>query len=202
MLRLFPAFTLILMIGPVCAGLIGTILPAFGYLPALGGDVISIDPWRDLINQPGLGMSIRLSLINGLIATLISFLVVILFCAAWQGTRIFGVMQRMLSPILSVPHAAAAFGLAFLIAPTGWIVRAVAPLAGWERAPDIVTLQDPLGIALIAGLVAKEIPFLLLMTLAALPQADADQTRQVALTLGYGRVVFWPLPGPCCNLSL
>ena len=191
MLRLFPAFTLILMIGPVCAGLIGTILPAFGYLPALGGDVISIDPWRDLINQPGLGISIRLSLINGLIATLISFLVVILFCAAWQGTRIFGVMQRLLSPILSVPHAAAAFGLAFLIAPTGWIVRAIAPLAGWERPPDIVTLQDPLGIALIAGLVAKEIPFLLLMTLAALPQADADRTRQVALTLGYGRVVGW-----------
>ncbi|MET4734476.1 putative thiamine transport system permease protein [Thalassospira sp. MBR-102] len=191
MLRLFPAFTLILMIGPVCAGLIGTILPAFGYLPALGGDVISIDPWRDLINQPGLGISIRLSLINGLIATLISFLVVILFCAAWQGTRIFGVMQRLLSPILSVPHAAAAFGLAFLIAPTGWIVRAVAPLAGWERPPDIVTLQDPLGIALIAGLVAKEIPFLLLMTLAALPQADADRTRQVVLTLGYGRVVGW-----------
>ena len=191
MLRLFPAFTLILMIGPVCAGLIGTILPAFGYLPALGGDVISIDPWRDLINQPGLGISIRLSLINGLIATLISFQVVILFCAAWQGTRIFGVMQRLLSPILSVPHAAAAFGLAFLIAPTGWIVRAVAPLAGWERPPDIVTLQDPLGIALIAGLVAKEIPFLLLMTLAALPQADADRTRQVALTLGYGRVVGW-----------
>ncbi len=191
MLRLFPAFTLILMIGPVCAGLIGTMLPAFGYLPALGGDRLSIDPWRDLVDQPGLGISVRLSLVNGLIATLISFLVVILFCAAWQGTRIFGVMQRLLSPILSVPHAAAAFGLAFLIAPTGWIVRAVAPLVGWDRPPDIVTLHDPLGIALIAGLVAKEIPFLLLMTLAALPQADADRTRQVALTLGYGRVVGW-----------
>lgn len=191
MLRIIPALTLILMIGPVFAGLIGTVLPAFGYLPALGGGGISIDPWRDLINQPGLGISIRLSLINGLIATLISFLVVILFCAAWQGTRIFGVMQRLLSPILSVPHAAAAFGLAFLIAPTGWIVRAVASITGWDRPPDIITLQDAWGIALIAGLVAKEIPFLLLMTLAALPQADADRTRQVAVTLGYGRVVGW-----------
>jgi len=191
MLRFFPAFTLILMIGPVCAGLIGTMLPAFGYLPALGGDGISIDPWRDLLRQPGLAISVRLSLVNGLVATLISFSLVMLFCAAWQGTRIFAVMQRLLSPILSVPHAAAAFGLAFLIAPSGWIVRAVAPFAGWDRPPDIVTLHDPMGIALIAGLVAKEIPFLLLMTLAALPQADADRTRQVVLTFGYGRVAGW-----------
>ncbi len=191
MLRFVPALTIILMIGPVCAGLIGTILPAFGYLPALGGDRFSVGPWQDLLAQPGLGISMRLSLVNGLAATLISLGVVVLFCAAWQGTRIFAVMQRLLSPILSVPHAAAAFGLAFLIAPSGWIVRAIAPLGGWDRPPDIVTLQDPLGMALIVGLVVKEIPFLLLMTLAALPQADADRTRKIALTLGYGRVVGW-----------
>ncbi|WP_417814661.1 ABC transporter permease [Thalassospira alkalitolerans] len=191
MLRFVPALTIILMIGPVCAGLIGTILPAFGYLPALGGNRFSVGPWQDLLAQPGLGISMRLSLVNGLAATLISLGVVVLFCAAWQGTRIFSVMQRLLSPILSVPHAAAAFGLAFLIAPSGWIVRAIAPLGGWDRPPDIVTLQDPLGMALIVGLVVKEIPFLLLMTLAALPQADADRTRKIALTLGYGRVVGW-----------
>ncbi|WP_417811679.1 ABC transporter permease [Thalassospira alkalitolerans] len=191
MLRFVPALTIILMIGPVCAGLIGTILPAFGYLPALGGNRFSVGPWQDLLAQPGLGISMRLSLVNGLAATLISLGVVVLFCAAWQGTRIFAVMQRLLSPILSVPHAAAAFGLAFLIAPSGWIVRAIAPLGGWDRPPDIVTLQDPLGMALIVGLVVKEIPFLLLMTLAALPQADADRTRKIALTLGYGRVVGW-----------
>ncbi|WP_417814281.1 ABC transporter permease [Thalassospira alkalitolerans] len=191
MLRFVPALTIILMIGPVCAGLIGTILPAFGYLPALGGNRFSVGPWQDLLAQPGLGISMRLSLVNGLAATLISLGVVVLFCAAWQGTRIFAVMQRLLSPILSVPHAAAAFGLAFLIAPSGWIVRAIAPLGGWDRPPDIVTLQDPLGMALIVGLVVKEIPFLLLMTLAALPQADTDRTRKIALTLGYGRVVGW-----------
>tara|TARA_R110000868_G_scaffold165328_4_gene398400 strand:+ start:12043 stop:13728 length:1686 start_codon:yes stop_codon:yes gene_type:complete len=191
MLRFVPALTIILMIGPVCAGLIGTILPAFGYLPALGGNRFSVGPWQDLLAQPGLGISMRLSLVNGLAATLISLGVVVLFCAAWQGTRIFAVMQRLLSPILSVPHAAAAFGLAFLIAPSGWIVRAIAPLGGWDRPPDIVTLQDPLGMALIVGLVVKETPFLLLMTLAALPQADADRTRKIALTLGYGRVVGW-----------
>ncbi|MDP2696635.1 ABC transporter permease [Thalassospira sp.] len=191
LLRLAPILTVAVMLGPVIAGLIGTVLPAFGYLPVLGGDHFRIDPWRDLAAMPGLGQSMRLSFVNGLAATLISFGAVVLFCAAWQGTRSFALMQRVLSPILSVPHAAAAFGLAFLIAPSGWIARIFANIGGWDRPPDILTVQDGWGLALIAGLVVKEIPFLLLMTLAALPQADAQRTQQVALTLGYGRVSGW-----------
>ncbi|WP_297003559.1 MULTISPECIES: ABC transporter permease [unclassified Thalassospira] len=191
MLRFVPILTIVLMIGPVSAGLIGTVLPAFGILPALGGTTPSLDPWQALFAQPGLGASIRLSFVNGLIATAISVAIVMLFCAAWQGTRIFRAMQRVLSPILSVPHATAAFGLAFLIAPSGWIVRLVAQFAGWDRPPDIAIIHDPWGMALIAGLVAKEIPFLFLMTLSALPQADTDRTAQVTATLGYGKTAGW-----------
>lgn len=191
MLRFVPILTIVLMIGPVSAGLIGTVLPAFGILPALGGTTPSLDPWQALFAQPGLDASIRLSFVNGLIATAISVAIVMLFCAAWQGTRIFRAMQRVLSPILSVPHATAAFGLAFLIAPSGWIVRLVAQFAGWDRPPDIAIIHDPWGMALIAGLVAKEIPFLFLMTLSALPQADTDRTAQVTATLGYGKTAGW-----------
>ncbi len=179
------------MIGPVSAGLIGTLLPAFGVLPALGGTSVSLDPWAALFAQPGLAASVRLSFVTGVMATAISVAIVMLFCAAWQGTRIFHAMQRILSPILSVPHATAAFGLAFLIAPSGWIVRLVAQLAGWDRPPDIATIHDPWGMALVAGLVAKEIPFLFLMTLSALPQADAERTAQVTRTLGYGKIAGW-----------
>lgn len=129
MLRFVPILTILLMIGPVSAGLIGTLLPAFGILPALGGTSVSLDPWAALFAQPGLAASVRLSFVTGVMATAISVAIVMLFCAAWQGTRIFHAMQRILSPILSVPHATAAFGLAFLIAPSGWIVRLVAQLA-------------------------------------------------------------------------
>ena len=191
MLRFVPIITLFFMVGPVSAGLIGTILPSFGILPALGGDGVSLDPWRALLTQPGLDLSIRLSLINGLAATLISVVIVMLFCAAWQGTRVFRVLQRLLSPILSVPHATAAFGLAFLIAPSGWIARLVAQVAGWDRPPDLAIIHDPIGLAMIVGLVIKEIPFLFLMTLAALPQADTDRTAQVTASLGYGRITGW-----------
>ena len=191
MLRFVPIITLFFMVGPVSAGLIGTILPSFGILPALGGDGASLDPWQALLAQPGLDHSIGLSLINGLAATLISVVIVMLFCAAWQSTRVFRVLQRLLSPILSVPHATAAFGLAFLIAPSGWIARLVAQVAGWDRPPDLAIIHDPIGLAMIVGLVIKEIPFLFLMTLAALPQADTDRTAQVTASLGYGRITGW-----------
>ncbi len=38
--RLAPYLVMLLLTGPVLAGLAGTLLPAFSYLPALGGDRI------------------------------------------------------------------------------------------------------------------------------------------------------------------
>ena len=138
------------------------------------------------------------ALAAGLVTTSISLCVVLLFVAGWAGTRIFARIQQMISPLLAVPHAAAAFGLAFLIAPSGMLSRLVSPeLSGWQRPPDLLIVNDPMGLSMIAGLVAKEIPFLLLVTLAALPQVDVARTRTLAASLGYGRVagfVFgvWP----------
>jgi putative thiamine transport system permease protein len=42
-----------------------------------------------------------------------------------------------------------------------------------------------------AGLLLKEVPFLFLMVLSALPQADADRGMIVARTLGYGPLAGW-----------
>ncbi|MCF2905991.1 ABC transporter permease subunit [Octadecabacter sp. CECT 8868] len=192
MLRFLPAVTLFAMLGPVIAGLWGTVLPAFGHLPAAGLMGPSLDPFRTLMDWAGLTSASRLSLSTGLIATSISLAIVVMFVAGWSGTRTFRLLERLLSPLLSVPHAAAAFGLAFLIAPSGWIARLVSPsLTGWDRPPDLLILQDPLGIALIAGLVVKEVPFLLLMTIAALGQAQPRRSLMVAQSLGYGRVTGW-----------
>ncbi|APZ53801.1 putative thiamine transport system permease protein [Salipiger abyssi] len=193
MLRLAPALTLLVMLGPVAAGLAGTLLPAFGVMPALGRIEPGLMPFRDLMAWPGLPRAMALSAGTGLAATALALGLTVLICAGWQGTRAFRWLERALSPLLSVPHAAAAFGLAFLIAPSGWIARAIAPLAGWERPPDLLILQDPLGLSLIAGLVVKEVPFLLLMTLAALPALRPGQSLATARSLGYGRSTGWLL---------
>jgi len=75
---------------------------------------------------------------------------------------------RLLTPFLAAPHAAMAIGLAFLLSPSGWIARALAPFLGWDRPPMWATVNDPGGVALILGLMVKEVPFLLLVILSAL----------------------------------
>ncbi len=192
LLRWFPAAALLLLLGPIAAGLLGTLLPAFGYLPALGQDTFGLEPWRAFFATPGVFESIRLSFVTGLAVTALSFAVVILFVAGWHGTASFARVQKLLSPLLSVPHVTVAFGLAFLLAPSGWIFRLTSPwLTGYERPPDLIIVQDPDGLALIAGLAVKEIPFLFLMTLAAIGQVDAASVRTMARTLGYGTTAAW-----------
>ena len=145
--RLGPPLTVLLLAGPIVAGLLGTILPAFGYLPALGGVGFSFDPFRQLFGQPGIWMSVLLSLATGLATTAVSLTIVLVFVAGFAGTRLFGRVQHLISPLLSVPHAAAAFGLAFLIAPSGMIARMLSPeLTGWERPPDLLIVNDPMGL--------------------------------------------------------
>ncbi len=193
-LRALPALTLLAMLGPVVAGLAGTVLPAFGHMPTIGASGPSLAPFAALLDWPGLGAAVWVSVFTGLMATVASLGAVVLITAGWWGTRPFRWLERALSPLLAVPHAAAAFGLAFLIAPSGWLARLASPgLTGWERPPDLLIVNDPWGLSLVAGLVAKEIPFLLLMTLAALVQADVARSLRVAQALGHGRLSAWLL---------
>lgn len=189
---LFPFLVSGLLCGPVLAGLTGVLLQAFGHFPQAGIVGPSLDPFRGLFAWAGLGASVRLSVFTGLTATAASLAITVAIVAGWHGTRAFGLLRTALAPLLSVPHAAVAFALAFLIAPSGLISRLLSPWAtGWTRPPDILILNDPAGLSLIAGLVVKEVPFLLLMTLAALNQTNPTQSTVVARSLGYGRVAAW-----------
>ncbi len=191
-LPILPLVTLAVMLGPVLAGLWGTVLPAFGHLPAAGEVGPSLAPVQALFDWPGLPRAVALSVMTGIGATVIALVIVAPLTAGWSGTRSFRALERALSPLLSVPHAAAAFGLAFLIAPSGWVARLVSPgLTGWDRPPDLLIVQDQWGLAMMAGLVVKEVPFLLLMTLSALGQTDAIRAQAVSAALGYGRVTGW-----------
>ncbi|MGH6927831.1 MAG: hypothetical protein ACREEV_05910, partial [Dongiaceae bacterium] len=146
LLRAVPALTLALFVAPVAAGFLGTALPAFGWLPVLGGTELSLAPWRRLLLAPELPSALRLTLTSGLAASIASVAIVIMFCAAAHGTRLFRAIERLLAPLLAVPHAAVALGLAFLLAPSGWVVRLLSPWAtGWTTPPDLATVQDPLG---------------------------------------------------------
>lgn len=183
---------MLLFLAPVGAGLIGTWLPAVGIFPALGGREFSLAGWRELFAYPGLGSALRLTLVSGLLSSLLSLVLVVGFVASCSERRSFQTLRRLIAPLLAVPHVAVAIGLAFLIAPSGWLVRLISPWAsGWATPPDIATVQDPYGLALTLGLVIKEMPFLFLMTLAALHQTHADRRLAIARSLGYGPVTAW-----------
>ncbi|WP_311063481.1 ABC transporter permease subunit [Halomonas sp. DWK9] len=192
MLRLAPLLILALLVIPVTAGLGMVLLPAFGYLPVLGSEQANLSAWQMLFAQPGLGRSVTVSFVSGLASTALALLIVVLFLAASQGTWLDRSLRRLVSPLLAIPHAAVAFGFAFLIAPSGLMARLISPwLSGWEAPPDALIVNDPWGLALTFGLVLKEAPFLLLMSLAALPQLQAEQRLRLARSLGYAPTLAW-----------
>ena len=191
MLRLAPLLIIALLVIPVAAGLGMVLLPAFGYLPILGSEQANLSAWQMLFAQPGLGRSVAVSFASGLASTALALLIVVLFLAASQGTWLDRSLRRLVSPLLAIPHAAVAFGFAFLIAPSGLMARLISPwLSGWEAPPDALIVNDPWGLALTFGLVLKEAPFLLLMSLAALPQLQAERLR-LARSLGYAPTLAW-----------
>ncbi|MEC9344417.1 MAG: ABC transporter permease subunit [Pseudomonadota bacterium] len=208
MLGAAPTLAIAVLAGPILVGLLATVLPAFGYFPVLGGVSFSLDPWREFFAMPGIVRSALVSLAAGLVTPLVALVAVAAFMAGWSHTRLFRSVLHLVSPLLSVPHAAAAFGLAFLLAPSGWLMRLVSPeLTGFTRPPDWLVVHDQLGLAMMAGLVVKEIPFLFLMALAALPQARPRDHAMTATSLGYGRMAgflhaVWPQVYPQIRLAV
>lgn len=152
--------------------------------------------WRDLLGHPSLWRALGMSLWTGLAATAVS-----VAATAWVLSRSFPGPAwtrtlRWLPPMLSVPHAALAIGIAFLIAPSGWLLRALSPWAtGFDAPPPWQTTQDPWGLGLMAVLVAKEVPFLLWAAATELQRADTAQRLarelQVAQALGYAPQRAW-----------
>jgi putative thiamine transport system permease protein len=180
----------------VAAGLLFVLLPAFGYFPALGGTAVSLQPWRDLLAYPGLASAMRATLVSALVAVPVA-LGLAMLALAWiapAGAPSSGlprIAAKLLSWLLATPHAAFALGLAFLIAPSGWLVRIAALALPIDTPPDLLVPRDPWGFSLAAGLVLKEMPFLFFAGLTALSQLDAPRMLGIGASLGYRPGIAW-----------
>ena len=167
--------------------------------------------WQALMADPQTGRAMALSAWTGLAATALSVAVAAMLLSRGFPGPGWARLVRSLPPLLATPHAAFAIGLAFLLAPSGWLLRALSPWAtGLDAPPPWPTTQDPWGLGLIAALVAKEVPFLLWAAATQLQRDDVSRrwSRELDLarSLGYApnrawwRVVWpqlWPrLAGP------
>ncbi len=186
LLRASPPLVATALVVAVLAGLAGSLAPAFALFHPQGPN---LDAFRALAAWPGLAAAASLSLVTGLISTALALALSILITAALHQHPAFAAFRHSLAPLLALPHAAAALGLAFLIAPSGWIARALSPWAtGWTQPPDLLIPGDPFGLSLTFGLIAKELPFLMLVMLAALSQTDTARRMQLARSLGYADI--------------
>jgi putative thiamine transport system permease protein len=161
-----------------------------------------VTAWRDLWVDTQTWRAVRLTLITGLLASgLAMALAAWLLSHHFPGRR-WAQLVRALGPLLAVPHAAFAIGLAFLIAPSGWLLRGLSPWAtGLEAPPPWPTTQDPWGFGLVLVLVAKEVPFLLWAAATQLQRADVAHTwlreLQAARSMGYApRTAWWRVLWP------
>lgn len=187
---LSPKLLILILILPVLCGLICVLLPALSWVPALEKTTLNLQGFIDLWQTPGITQMAALSLATGLVSTLLAFGITLMILAAFFNSVWLQRIEHLLSPILVIPHAAAAIAVGFLIAPSGMFARLISPwLSGWELAPDGMFPHDPYGISIILGLTLKELPFLLLMALGALAQPELGkklrQQYTVALNLGY-----------------
>ena len=185
------ALVLVGLILPIFAGVLQTLRAAFGLHDALIGSGFSLNGWAKLASLPGFGTSLRLSLVTGIGSTVIALGLAIGLCALVHGRMDSAHSNRLLTPILAMPHAALAIGLAFLIAPAGWIARLLATALGWTSPPLIASVNDPWGAALLLSLVVKELPFLLLVLIAALGQVPVARHLAAGQALGYDVGAIW-----------
>lgn len=176
------------------------------------GALFDAAAWHALVQDPQWPRALGLTLWTGLASTALAWWGAAALLAQGFVRQSLDRLLRGLPVMLATPHAAFAIGLAFLLAPSGWLLRALSPwLTGFDLPPPWPTTQDPGGLGLIAALTAKEIPFLLWTAATQLQRDDLRQRwraeHALAQTLGYSpqraywRVVwsqlgdrlFWPL---------
>ena len=191
-LSYFPKIVLSVFFIAIIFGLLGTWLPAFGYLPVIGQHSFSLNPWQELIAHPSLSKSLTATLISGWGAALGSLSVALAIVVLSYGSQPWRYLERALAPILSIPHAAFAIGFGFLISPSGWLIRLISPgLTGFDESPDWSILQDPHGLSLMVALIIKETPFLLLIIIGALNRLRLPENLAIGRSLGYQPVQVW-----------
>ena len=151
--------------------------------------------WRALLADPQLPRTLTLSLTTGLVSTALALLACLVLVTHLWGTAMWQRVAHALGPMLALPHAAFAIGLALLVMPAGLLARLLAPLLGWSAPPDWPTVNDPHGVGLTAVLLGKELPFLLWNAMALLERPDVAQSLRGWLasgaTLGYRQSAIW-----------
>lgn len=153
--------------------------------------VFDSQAWYNLFQDPQLPKAFALTLSSSIGSTLLALILSLAIAIQLYLSPWWQRLQQKLPWLLSFPHAAFAIGLGFLIAPSGWLARIIAPLLSWDSPPQWITTQDPYAISLTIALALKESWFLLWILGSLLQQKQIQAQLTTAATLGYQRYQIW-----------
>ncbi|WP_413699397.1 ABC transporter permease [Psychromonas sp. KJ10-10] len=181
--------TLLICFLPMLPGLSGLLLAAFGINPLLAEFQWTISGFTQLMQFPGIGQSILMTINISIISTFLAVLISFLILRSWYQSSHWQKIENAIAPILALPHVAFAIGFAFLFTPSGFISRVSVYLFDIALFNDIQVIKHQLG--LIIALTIKEVPFIIFMSIALLKQLNLKQTLQCAQSLGFNQRQAW-----------
>lgn len=184
--RLAPALLVVVaLFGGAIAGAVRTSVS-----PLAGG--VSLDAWRELLEDPAFSESLLFTARVAFLSTLVSVLLAVVLAGALRRR---GTLIRALATMpVPVPHLLAAAVAVLWLAPGGLAERIVGEL-------PVELIRDRQGLGIVLVYVYKETPFLMLLLLAAMGRSLSEREEAAAM-LGAGpwqrlRWVIWPtIRGP------
>ena len=190
--KVLAIFLGILIIIPIIFGFIGFFLPSFGYFPILGKSEFNLNYFYISFNIAGISKSIILSLFSGFGSTFLALFFSQVILLYFFKTRAYNYIKIIISPLIALPHITMAIGLIFLFSPSGLFFRLFSPwLTGFDRPPNFFIIPDEYGFFLILGLILKEIPFFILVSLSAIQQFSARQIFDLGKSLQNSNFSSW-----------
>ena len=154
-------------------------------LAPLPGQDPSLAAWRRVLADPAFLESLAVTIGLAVVATATSVALALPVAALLRSRR--AVQTVVALPVL-LPHLLVAVVVVLWLGPGGLVDRLVADLPQVVRAPS--------GAGVVLVYVLKEVPFLVLLLLAAWSD-EVDRRAELAATLGVGpvatlRLVVWP----------
>ena len=181
-----------IIILPILFGFLGFFLPSFNYLPTLGKGELNLNYFYISMNIPGIYKSILLSIFTGLVSTALALFFSQVILLYFFKTKFYNYLKIIISPLIALPHITMAIGLIFLLSPSGLLLRSVSPwLTGFDRPPNSYLFPDEYGFFLILGLILKEIPFLILVSLSALREFSSSKFFDMGKSLQHSSFSTW-----------
>ncbi len=176
----------------IFCGFLGFFLPSFNYLPILGKGELGLNYFYISMNIPGIYKSILLSIFTGLVSTALALFFSQVILIYLFKTKFYNYLKIIISPLIALPHITMAIGLIFLLSPSGLLLRLVSPsLTGFERPPNSYIFPDEYGFFLILGLMLKEIPFLVLVSLSALREFSSTKFFDLGKSFQHSSFSTW-----------